>query len=538
MFKRLAVFFVAAVAAAALIPPARAAAKTEETAAPEAFEIVSVRAYTTGQFQDVSYTDWYAMSVQIAYEFALMDGRGGGRFAPDGVMSVAEAAKVASILSSLTRTGKADLPAADPWYKPYIDYAVESGIFSAAPQQPGLAVTRAAFAEMIYRALPASCLAPVNAVADGAIPDVSLDDAYGPAVYALYRAGVFTGRDEFGRFDPHAPLRRAEAAAVLSRAASGQARVRFTLSGVYTAEQIYKLCAPSVFYLERYNSEGALIGFGSGFFISEDGIAVTNYHVIQSAASASVTTHDGRVYMITSVLGYDEDLNIAIVKVGGSGFTPLRIGSSKDLAVGETVYAIGNPLSLRGTFSSGTVTAQNVELEGQKLIQFSAPISVGSGGGPLLNSRGEVVGLTAMMIDGGQNLNLAVPADGIAEVELTEGVPLIVLLSKTAGVSFYSYLFPAPDYGVFTGTPIYSTTYDPVLGAKTFFYNIADIPVPDDIAVDGYIGLLLSLGFTETRTYTTEKGGATVYVNDAYNMELHFGVDELDGVACRFVSVY
>jgi S1-C subfamily serine protease len=544
MLKRLTAFLAAAIAFAALIPPARAAAaKAEDKAAPAALaapaaQMAPVRPYWSGQFTDVSYTDWYAMSVQIAYEFALMDGRGSARFAPDAVMSVSEAAKVVSVLSARMKTGRADFPAADPWYKPYIDYAVKNGIFSAVPDTANLAVSRAAFAEMLYRALPEAYLAPVNTVADGAIPDVALTDAFGPAVYALYRAGIFGGRDEFGRFYPNAPLTRAEAAAALARAASGEARRRFALTGVYTAEQVYRLCAPSVFYLERYNSEGGLIGYGSGFFISEDGVAVTNYHVIKSAASASVTTHDGRVYMITSVLGYDEDLNIAVVKINGSGFTPLRVGSSKALSVGETVYTIGNPLTLRGSFSSGTVTGLRVELDGQEYVQFSAPISVGNGGGPLLNARGEVVGLTALMVNGGQNLNLAVPADGIASVELAEGQSLLVLLSKTAGVSYYSYLFPAPDYGVFTGTPIYSTTYDPVLGAKTYFYNIADIPVPDDVAVDGYVRLLYDLGFDETRTYTTEHGGATVYFNKMYDMELHFGLDVVDGAACRFVAIY
>ncbi|HHT16936.1 MAG TPA: trypsin-like serine protease [Papillibacter sp.] len=534
MFKRLSAFLVAAVTAAALIPPTKAAAKAQELYEP----IRPLRTYTTGQFQDVAYADWYAMSVQIAYEFNLIDGRGNSRFAPEGAMSVAEAAKVVSVLSSLSRTGKADFPAADPWHTPYIDYAVENGIFSTAPKHPSQSITRAAFAEMIYRALPASHLAPVNNVADGAIPDVALTDAYGPAVYALYRAGLLTGRDAFGRFYPNAPLSRAEAATILSRAASSEVRSRFTLSGIYTAEEIYTLCAPSVFYLERYNTEGALIGFGSGFFISEDGVAVTNYHVIKSAASASITTHDGAIYMISSVLGYDEDRNIAVVKINGTGFTPLRIGAAKNLAIGETVYSIGNPLTLRGSFSSGTVTGMNVEVNGQEHIQFSAPISVGNGGGPLINSRGEMVGLTSLMMSGGQNLNFAVPSDGIADVPLTEGQSLILLLSKTAGVSFYSYLYPAPDYGAFTGTPIYSTSYDPILGAKTYFYNMTDIPVPEDVAVDGYIALVKNLGFEENRTYTTKKGSATVYINEMYDMELHFGVDEIDGLVCRFVSIY
>jgi len=535
MFKRITAFIAAALTAAALLTPGRAKA-----AQAEPVSLAPVRAYTTGQFEDVQRPDWYAMSVQISYEYGLLDGRGGGRFAPGAVMNRAEAVKVTSILSSLARTGRADFPAENPWHAPYIDYAVKQGILPAAPKDLAPGVTRAEFAELLCRALPEAVLSPVNDVADGAIPDVAPTDPWGPAVYALYRAGVVMGRDDLGRFDPKAPLSRAEAAAMLSRAVSPEARCRFTLTGLYTGEEIYRLCAPSVFYLERYNTEGGLIGFGSGFFISEDGVAVTNYHVIQTAASASVTTYDGKVYMISSVLGYDEDLNIAIVKVSGSGFRPLRIGSARDLAIGETVYTIGNPMGMTHSFSSGTVTGLNVSLKGesQTYIQFSAPISVGNGGGPLLNARGEVVGLTALMLNGAQNANFAVPADGIAQVERTEGTTLLRLLSQTASVSFYSYYFPAPDYGVFTGTPIYDTVFDPVLGTRTYYYNVLDIQVPDEVAVDGYVELLESLGFEEERTYETATGSATVFFNEMYQMELHFGLDTYDGLTCRFVSIY
>jgi hypothetical protein len=157
------------------------------------------------------------------------------------------------------------------------------------------------------------------------------------------------------------------------------------------------------------------IAEGSGFLVSRDGKLVTNYHVIENAASAIVKFPNGAFYAVQGVLGTDKVKDLAVLKLSGTDFPFLPLGDSGKVQVGETVVAIGNPLALEATVSNGIVSAVR-ELEGEdrlRVIQTTAPISPGSSGGVLLNLKGEVVGVTTFHLVSGQNLNFAVPADYI-----------------------------------------------------------------------------------------------------------------------------
>ena len=177
-----------------------------------------------------------------------------------------------------------------------------------------------------------------------------------------------------------------------------------------TAEGIYTQCSPAVFYIEVYNSKGASMGSGSGFFIDSNGTAVTNYHVIEGCSSAKVTASGtGKVYDVLGVYACNKDQDWVVMKIDGSGFSYLQAGDKSTVLGGATVYAIGCPLGLQNSISQGLISNPSRVEDGVNYIQTSAAMSSGSSGGALINKYGEVIGITSASYVYGQNLNLAVP---------------------------------------------------------------------------------------------------------------------------------
>jgi S1-C subfamily serine protease len=143
-------------------------------------------------------------------------------------------------------------------------------------------------------------------------------------------------------------------------------------------------------------------GQGSGFIIDRDGHVLTNYHVIADARQIEVTLHNRKKYRAT-VVGTDRSHDLAIIQIKAPDLAPMALGDSRNLQVGQKVYAIGNPFGLAGTLTSGIVSSirQVREPEGdvtiEEAIQTDASINPGNSGGPLLNSHGEVIGINTMI---------------------------------------------------------------------------------------------------------------------------------------------
>lgn len=148
---------------------------------------------------------------------------------------------------------------------------------------------------------------------------------------------------------------------------------------------------------------------GSGFLVDPGGRILTNYHVIRDARSARVRLSSGDVYEEIEVLAEDPRRDIAIIQIAGFELPYLELGNSDTVRVGAPVVLVGSPLGLENTVSTGIVSGRRQEPEGYHLLQISAPASRGSSGGAVLGTRGEVVGIAVSQIDGGQNLNFAVP---------------------------------------------------------------------------------------------------------------------------------
>ena len=174
-----------------------------------------------------------------------------------------------------------------------------------------------------------------------------------------------------------------------------------------------------------YDKEGRVKGQGTGFFISKEGDVITNFHVIQGADRAEVRTSDGKTYPVTRVL--DDDRMGDLIRIStntlGNLTTPLSVVGSLP-EVGTHVIVIGTPLGLEKTVSDGIVSAVR-EIPGfGKIIQLTAPISPGSSGSPVLNMKGEVVGIISFFVAPGQNLNFAIPGERILRLTPGEGKSL------------------------------------------------------------------------------------------------------------------
>ncbi|MFA6357283.1 MAG: trypsin-like peptidase domain-containing protein [Candidatus Omnitrophota bacterium] len=179
-------------------------------------------------------------------------------------------------------------------------------------------------------------------------------------------------------------------------------------------EGLVQAANPAVVMITTVTSNGTALG--SGFLISSDGVIVTNNHVIKGAEGLGVKFAQGKELITNvSVVKTDALRDIAIIKVNTPvNVTPLSLGDSEQIAVGERVVAIGNPQGLQNTVSDGLVSAVRDD-GGIKQIQISVPISHGSSGGALINMRGEVIGITSSGIEQGQNLNFAIPINYVKE---------------------------------------------------------------------------------------------------------------------------
>jgi S1-C subfamily serine protease len=197
---------------------------------------------------------------------------------------------------------------------------------------------------------------------------------------------------------------------VLLQAVPAYAQQRTSGEGDWT--EVIRKAMPAVVSIDIFGSNGARFGSGTGFIVQSDGVIVTNYHVIREATRLSVVTKAGERYEVKGVISYDVLKDFAIIRIPAVELPTLRLGNSNNLEVGENVLAIGDSLGLTGTASTGIVSAKNREAYGSTWIQFTAPVSHGNSGGPLLNRTGEVIGVVQGAFadnDEGQNLNKAVP---------------------------------------------------------------------------------------------------------------------------------
>ena len=191
---------------------------------------------------------------------------------------------------------------------------------------------------------------------------------------------------------------------------------RTPLGNTQTPQEIYQAAADATVLLVMKDSNDQTLGYGSGFFVEVNKIA-TNFHVIEGAARG-IAKHVGQetMYTIEGFCAVNEKRDLAVLQVSASSVQPLTIADSDAVEIGETIYVVGNPKGyLEGTFSEGIISGIRLE-ETDKLLQLTAPISPGSSGGPVLNNKGKVIGISVATIKGGQNLNFAIPSNFLKDL--------------------------------------------------------------------------------------------------------------------------
>lgn len=202
-----------------------------------------------------------------------------------------------------------------------------------------------------------------------------------------------------------------------------------------TARQAADRLSAAVFRInlyekQKYVDKGTPTSTASGFFVSENGLAVTNYHSIEDGIYGTVTLVTGETFPITKVLFYDPEIDIAVVKVSRtttdgrttSGFKYLEMVGTADVRPGDRVYSLGNPLGGGLAVSEGVVSATEREVPGYSwpCVMNTADISKGSSGGALMNIYGQVIAVTTGAYAQGNSMYLGVPVDPVMEADLTK----------------------------------------------------------------------------------------------------------------------
>jgi len=175
------------------------------------------------------------------------------------------------------------------------------------------------------------------------------------------------------------------------------------------ATDIFKAYSDSIVLIGVVPKNHKMGRSGSGFFVSRDGLIITNYHLIENARDMFVKLRNNRAYSTVEVVMTDPVKDIAILKIEGKAFQSVDLGNSNHVEIGERVLSIGNPLGFENSISDGLVSSVREVSNNMKLLQISAPLSTGSSGGPLFNLKGEVVGIATSTHIKGQSVNFAVP---------------------------------------------------------------------------------------------------------------------------------
>lgn len=194
------------------------------------------------------------------------------------------------------------------------------------------------------------------------------------------------------------------------------------------AVSIYEHANDAVVRILAYQSDGSMRGQGSGVIIKKNGWVITNYHVLGDASSL-FADHKGKTIKLDSVIVIDREKDIMVLRLSTDvdknelrSIPEIKLGNSDKLKVGQRVYALGSPLGFENTLTEGIISGLRYSEDSSRtLMQISAPISKGSSGGAILNSKGELIGISTMVISGEtvQNLNFALLINEVVQaVEL------------------------------------------------------------------------------------------------------------------------
>jgi Flp pilus assembly protein TadD len=190
------------------------------------------------------------------------------------------------------------------------------------------------------------------------------------------------------------------------------------------AEKIFSQHNKAVVVVMTYDGANKGISQGSGFIVRQDGVIVTNYHVISDAKSIKIKAAN-KVFNVDYIIDLDKENDIAILKVNASNMPIVILGDFRKTKIGEKIYVISSPKGLENTISDGILSGKREDEDDKTILQITAPISPGSSGGPVFNQNGQVIGVATFLLKESQNLNFAMPVDGIKDKITTKKVAAI-----------------------------------------------------------------------------------------------------------------
>ncbi|MBI4834933.1 MAG: tetratricopeptide repeat protein [Planctomycetes bacterium] len=202
----------------------------------------------------------------------------------------------------------------------------------------------------------------------------------------------------------------------------------FPLEAVFIFAQasktIYEKNNDAVVTIITYNKKNKQLAQGSGFIVKNDGIIITNQHVIEEAKTIEVKTTGGKTIEVENVIYEDSENDFAVLKIVAKNLPTVNLGDSDKVTPGENVYVIGSPQGYENSISNGLLSAVR-KWKSKKVLQISAPISHGSSGGPVFNENGEVIGIATLTQENAQNVNFAMPINIIKDYidEIKPGAP-------------------------------------------------------------------------------------------------------------------
>jgi hypothetical protein len=284
--------------------------------------------------------------------------------------------------------------------------------------------------------------------------------------------------------------------AMLLLAAATPVQARPQVAQQFDSVQITKKVSPGVVLIKGTASSSEILG--TGFIISSDGKIATNLHVVEGLKNGGVQLASGEKFDSFSVLAFDARKDIAIIKIPGFDLPTVVLGNSNNVQVGEPVLAVGSPLGLQGTVTTGVVSSIRDDPTGGgfKVLQTDASVNPGNSGGPLVNRQAEVIGIVTFKIRGGENLNFAIPINylrGLADSSPGSVMSLDDMRVKLSGSGadvFKADSFPTRWRSLLSGTTkiirrdgdmIYIETLLPEANKNAGCFNLAELQKKGDV---------------------------------------------------------
>lgn len=294
------------------------------------------------------------------------------------------------------------------------------------------------------------------------------------------------------------------------------------------AQDIFAEVKDAIVYIAVRNLDGSR-GTGSGFIVDKSGLVLTNFHVVSAAKEIDVKLKDNSVYPVNEIINFDAKKDFCLLKINAPGeLSVVALGDSEALKIGEKIYCVGNPLGLEYSFSDGMLSGIR-EFDGIKWLQFTAPVSPGNSGGPLINSKGEVVGMVTFFFERGQNLNFSLSINEVRPfISNQRGMPMADFVTKVSqsayalGTVWQGQTGGAQDeisgtYNIVRGVSPDKSTYQgtvDIINHQGVYELIWRIPgIPMDLGVGIVIDNILCAGLSAVNSsgigivvYKVEKG--------------------------------